>query len=80
MYCLLDHQIYIEWISSTMPNMMHPLQVIFSSTVMYANFKTIAHRRVIAKQAEEHLARCADERETQYSQRNCNAVMHESVT
>ncbi|KAK9789210.1 hypothetical protein WJX73_000342 [Symbiochloris irregularis] len=32
-------------------------KVIFSSSVMYANFLTLAQRRAIAKEAEEHLAR-----------------------
>lgn len=35
------------------------MQVVFSSSVMYANFLTLAQRRAIAKEAEEHLARCA---------------------
>ena len=30
------------------------LQVLFSSSVMYGNFVTIAQRRVMAKEAQEH--------------------------
>lgn len=30
------------------------LQVLFSSSVMYGNFVTIAQRRALAKEAQEH--------------------------
>lgn len=35
------------------------LQVVFSSSVMYANFLTISQRRAIAEIAKEHAARSA---------------------
>ena len=35
------------------------LQVLFSSSVMYGNFLTIAQRRAIAKEAQEHKDRSA---------------------
>ena len=34
------------------------LQVLFSSSVMYGNFLTIAQRRALAKEAAEHANRC----------------------
>lgn len=34
------------------------LQVLFSSSVMYGNFVTIAQRRALAKEAQEHKDRC----------------------
>ena len=48
--CTVQQDLHVESVSVKCV----ALQVLFSSSVMYGNFVTIAQRRAIAKEAQEH--------------------------